>query len=98
MVAPADESSGFAVIGDTVNTASRLADLASAGKLLVDERTRNRTAHAVRYGPRRALRPKGKPDAIAAYEALGARSRGSAGRRSSARVFVDRRDVMERVR
>lgn len=98
MVAPAEEAAGFAVIGDTVNTASRLADLASAGKLLVDERTRNRTAHAVLYGPKRALRLKGKPDPVTAYEALGARSGGSVGRRLSARVFVDRRDVMERVR
>jgi class 3 adenylate cyclase len=67
MVAPAEEAAGFAVIGDTVNTASRLADLASAGKLLVDERTRDRSALAVRYGPKRALRPKGKPDPVTAY-------------------------------
>jgi class 3 adenylate cyclase/tetratricopeptide (TPR) repeat protein len=98
MVAPAEEVSGFAVIGDTVNTASRLADLASAGKLLVDERTRDRTVHAVRYGPGRALLAKGKPDPVTAYEALGARSGGPAGRRLSAKAFVDRRDVMERIR
>ena len=98
MVVPAEEAAGFAVIGDTVNTASRLADLASAGKLLVEERTKDRTAHAVRYGPKRALKAKGKPDPVTAYEALGARSGRSVGRRLSARVFVDRRDVTERIR
>ncbi len=97
MVAPSEESSGFAVIGDTVNTASRLADLAHAGRILVDERTRAGTAHAIRFGERRGRRAKGKAEPIATYEALGLRASATP-RRGSSRVFVDRRDVMERVR
>ena len=34
---PAPEASGIAVVGDVVNTASRLADLAPAGTVLVEE-------------------------------------------------------------
>ena len=49
---PAPEASGIAVVGDVVNTASRLADLAPAGTVLVEERTWRRTRHAIRYGRR----------------------------------------------
>lgn len=97
MVAPSDEPSGFAVIGDTVNTASRLADLAPGGTILVDERTRNRTAHAVRYGRLSSRSAKGKAGALATYEALGARAAAPT-RPASSSVFVDRRDAIERVR
>jgi adenylate cyclase len=51
MVAPSGEAAGFAVVGDAVNTASRLADHARPGQVLVDEETRRRTVHAIRYGP-----------------------------------------------
>ncbi len=69
MVAPSDEEAGFAVIGDTVNTASRLADLAPAGRVLVDEHTRSRTSGAIRFGPRRARRAKGKAQPVVTFEA-----------------------------
>jgi class 3 adenylate cyclase/tetratricopeptide (TPR) repeat protein len=98
MVAPSDEPSGFALIGDVVNTASRLADLAAEGSILVDTQTRERTAHAIRYGPARALRAKGKADPLTAFEALGARTAQVAGRRGSSTVFVDRIEAIERVR
>src|SRR5512132_3373924 len=68
MVGRSDEPSGFAVVGDTVNTASRLADLARAGQIVGDERTRNRTLHVVRYGPRRLRTAKGKAAPIATFE------------------------------
>ena len=97
MVAPSSERSGFAVIGDTVNTASRLADLAPGGVILVDERTRGRSAHAVRYGPRRDRRAKGKPESLPTFEARGLRP-GSTTRTGSSSVFVDRRDAIDRVR
>jgi class 3 adenylate cyclase/tetratricopeptide (TPR) repeat protein len=91
MVGPSDEAAGFTVIGDTVNTASRLADLAAAGTVLVDETTRDRTRHAVRYGVRRMRRAKGKADPIATYEAIGASPRETG---PGASVFVDREEPL----
>ena len=71
MVAPSDEAAGYAVVGDTVNTASRIADRAQAGQVLVDETTRSLTARSIRYGPRTARRAKGKAEPLATFRALG---------------------------
>jgi class 3 adenylate cyclase len=51
MVAPSSEPAGFSVLGDTVNVAARLADLARGGTVLVAEQTKRRTEHAIRFGP-----------------------------------------------
>ena len=60
MVGPPGEPGGFAVVGDAVNTASRLADHARPRQVLVDERTRRHSArHALRAG--RLLPAQGKP-------------------------------------
>ena len=75
MVVVADEEAGFRVVGDTVNVASRLSTLAGPGLILVDERTRELTAHAITYGPRRARRAKGKAEPIATYQAMGSADR-----------------------
>ncbi len=91
MVAPSTESAGFTVIGDTVNTAARLAGLATGGHIIVDETTRDRTSEAIRYGPRRLRRAKGKSERLATYEALGPAERTVPAHR---RVFVDRYEVM----
>ena len=40
IVAPSRESSGFAVVGDAVNVAARLAGLALAGQVIVGESTK----------------------------------------------------------
>lgn len=98
MVAPSEEASGFAVIGDAVNTASRIADLAPSGVVLVDEETRRRTARSIRYGPRRVRRAKGKPH-LPVYEALGAQPERH-GRREgpwTSPRFVDRSSAMARI-
>ncbi len=98
LVARSDEAAGFAVVGDTVNTASRLADLAPGGHVLVDERTRNRTTEAIRYGPRRLRRAKGKPE-IVAYEALGVLAPPGSARsgRTAPASFVNRADALRRL-
>jgi class 3 adenylate cyclase/tetratricopeptide (TPR) repeat protein len=80
MVAPSSELSGFAILGDTVNVAARLADLARPGVVLVAEPTVRRTGHAIRFGPARAYRAKGKPRPVTAFEAIEVRSALPAGR------------------
>lgn len=79
------------IIGDVVNTASRLESVASAGEVVVDERTYLASRGAVEY---RALDPvvvKGKEHPIAIWEAAGARSRfGVAVEDESATPFVGR--------
>jgi class 3 adenylate cyclase len=80
MVAPSSELSGFAILGDTVNVAARLADLARPGVVLVAEPTVRRTGHAIRFGPGRAYRAKGKPRPVTAFEAIEVRSALPAGR------------------
>jgi class 3 adenylate cyclase/tetratricopeptide (TPR) repeat protein len=91
MVGPSDEPSGFSVIGDTVNTASRLVGLATAGHILVDETTRDRTNRSIRYGPRRLRRAKGKAEPLATYEALEPARRPAP---VAGRVFVDRTETL----
>jgi class 3 adenylate cyclase/tetratricopeptide (TPR) repeat protein len=97
MVGPSSEAAGFTVIGDTVNTTSRLADLAGPGVVLVEDRTRRRTDHAIRYGAVRLYRAKGKAEPIAASEALDVRSRIPAGRPTPTLLggFVNRDREME---
>jgi hypothetical protein len=94
MVAP-DATDGFAVIGDTVNTASRLGDLAAAGQILVDQTTKERTAAGIRYARPRRLRAKGKAEPLATYEALGIAP--PVVPATPARGFVDRTDVLARL-
>ena len=99
MVGPAAEASGIAVVGDVVNTASRLADLAPGGTVLVEERTWRRTRHAIRYGRRGSYTAKGKSEPVVAYEARAPRTSFPAGRASPlvGAEFVDREAHLERL-
>jgi hypothetical protein len=87
------------VVGDVVNTASRLADLAPAGTVLVEERTWRRTRHAIRYGRRGAYLAKGKSEPVVAYEARAPRTAFPAGRATPlvGAEFVDRDIQLERL-
>jgi hypothetical protein len=91
------EPGGFSVLGDPVNVAARLADLAPPGLVLVAEQTKRRTEHAVRYGPGRGYRAKGKPRPVVAFEAIEVRSALPAGRATPAVSggFVDRETELE---
>ena len=91
MVAPSQEAAGFAVIGDTVNTAARLGDLATAGRVLVDPTTRERTRRAIRYGQRRERAVKNKAEPLVTFEALGVARRSPSLPRGA---FVDREDML----
>ncbi|HSM14496.1 MAG TPA: adenylate/guanylate cyclase domain-containing protein, partial [Thermoanaerobaculia bacterium] len=58
------------VVGDIVNTASRLQSAAEAGTVLVGDSTRQLTEAAIRYEPAGELEMKGKADKVTAWRAL----------------------------
>ncbi len=103
IVAPSRESSGFAIVGDTVNVASRLAGLAVAGQVIVGASTRALTRGSLRYGPRRLLAAKGKARPLTTFEARGIRA-AAAGRpgylgspAGPTSPFVDRTAIVRRL-
>ncbi|SCL60304.1 adenylate/guanylate cyclase domain-containing protein [Micromonospora peucetia] len=61
----------YTVIGDTVNTAARLADAAAVGAIYAGSRTSAATRHVASWRALRPLRLKGKREPVEAYELLG---------------------------
>ena len=61
----------YTVIGDTVNTAARLADAASVGAVYAGAPTAAATRHVVSWRRLLPLRLKGKRNSVEAYELLG---------------------------
>ncbi len=62
----------YTVIGDTVNLASRLSDLAEPGEILVGPLTHTLTQRLFRYEPLPPVRVKGRREAVAVYRVLAA--------------------------
>lgn len=67
--------SDYTVIGDTVNLASRLADLSESGQIIVSEHTWGATRHAFAFQQLEPARVKGKDEPIPIYALLGRRAR-----------------------
>ncbi|WP_212825701.1 adenylate/guanylate cyclase domain-containing protein [Polymorphospora rubra] len=61
----------YTVIGDTVNTAARLADAAAIGAVYAGATTSTATRHVASWRHLRPLRLKGKREPVEAYELLG---------------------------
>jgi len=71
VVAGVQASLEYTVIGDTVNTAARLADAAMVGTVYAGAATSAATRHVVSWRRLLPLRLKGKRQAVEAYELLG---------------------------
>jgi class 3 adenylate cyclase/tetratricopeptide (TPR) repeat protein len=61
----------YTVIGDTVNTAARLADAAAVGAVYAGLQTGGATRHVASWRQLRPLRLKGKREPVPAFELLG---------------------------
>lgn len=98
--AASSEPFGFTVVGDAVNVASRIAGMAEGGQVLVGERTKRLTEHAIRYGAVQRRRAKGKAAPVVVYEALETITRRPAGHVSAARTttFMGRAEALGRLR
>jgi class 3 adenylate cyclase/tetratricopeptide (TPR) repeat protein len=71
VVAGVQASLEYTVIGDTVNTAARLADAATVGSVYAGASTSSVTRHVAAWRRLLPLRLKGKRHAVEAYELLG---------------------------
>jgi class 3 adenylate cyclase/tetratricopeptide (TPR) repeat protein len=77
VLAGVQASLAYTVVGDTVNTASRLSDAASIGAVYAGRNTALATMPVASWRSLPALRLKGKREPVPAYELLGLRSPGA---------------------
>lgn len=65
-----DDHKSYTVMGDTVNTTSRLMSAAPSGSVLAGEETYRATRRVIRYGNARDIQAKGKQQPVRAREAV----------------------------
>lgn len=71
VLAGVQASLSYTVVGDTVNTASRLSDVARVGSVFAGRETAAATMHAASWRALAPMRLKGKRDPVAVYELVG---------------------------
>ena len=64
----------YHIIGDTVNVASRLKDIATSGQIVVSQSTYRLTRGVFDFRPLEPTRLKGKKDSLAVFELIAAKS------------------------
>src|SRR4249919_1301671 len=87
--------SGVGVVGDVVNTASRLQAIAPVGGVVVGEGTVRATGGTIEYEELEPATLKGKPEPVAVWQAVAARTGSGERRETSATPFVGRRAELE---
>ena len=98
-VVAADQHRSEGVVGDVVNTASRLEGVAPVGGVLVGEATFRATRGLFDYEPLAPVRVKGKAGPLPVWLAVSARSRlGVAVEQAPATPFLGREAELERLR
>ena len=87
--------SGVGVVGDVVNTASRLQAIAPVGGVVVGEGTVRATGGTIEYEELEPATLKGKPEPVAVWQAVAARTGSGERRETSATPFVGRQTELE---
>jgi class 3 adenylate cyclase len=90
--------SGVGVVGDVVNTASRLQAFAPVGGVVVGEGTVRATGGTIEYENLEPAMLKGKPEPVAVWQAVAARTGSGERRETSATPFVGRQTELELLR
>lgn len=87
------------VIGDTVNVAARLADLASSGEIIIGDETFNQAERYFTFETQVQAAVKGKAEPLKAYRLLGARQTPALVHRISGlrSEFIGRRNELSRL-
>ena len=89
---------GEGLVGDVVNTASRLQSVAPVGRVVVGEGTMRAAAGSIEWEALAPVALKGKSQPVAVWRAVAARPAGSGRRETSTTPFVGRRTELELLR
>jgi class 3 adenylate cyclase/tetratricopeptide (TPR) repeat protein len=92
-VSPASDPGQGTVVGDVMNTASRLQAVAPVGAVVVGDATMHATNRMIEYEPLAPVVLKGKPAAVPVWRAIGARAAGHGDPRQRTPFFGRAREL-----